>query len=608
MGAVPGKPVGKKIPPRLPLVFETERGIRADLEERARFVRSGSHARADLKIGDMLKRRASLGLVNVPVATVAIVHDAHESTTNNNPERAIQLLDKAVELSPEWSDVHWLRLSSAFSYRAIDVLRFVGILSDFVVSRMSGFRNHLTLILDLLIVCGLALIFMIVVFALIQSVKYVRYAAHDIVELLPSSMSKTQAYILLILFWVAPLAFGLGITVAAAFWLTTVLAYQDKWERVVSLAAYGVAAAVPVVIYGFSPLVAFHGSVADSLISVTHEAFANEAEEHLVEYVSGEGSKDYAVVMALANRSRIRGDLAGAKNWYERALQIKSNSVAARNNLGHTAFLANDLTTAMKHFRRAGQSETAAEPWLNVASVLIEDSKFDAARSSIERARTIDGVKTNAYGNVPMSTPTQNKLLLMDGGDLDLWGRVFASASPEEKLAITTQFWRALGGRLAPMVSPILVLALTCVGMFMVSSRQRFGLSVACPKCGRSASASAPKGLCAQCQSLFLHTAIVDPTTRAKKEQEILRFHSRRRWFKRVASVIPGAPEVYEHRPILGVADLFAFGFCVVAVLSMPWFSKVSGHVWTGVSVIQPMFFVLVAGLLVLLSVRRAFR
>ena len=589
------------------IILGSEQKLADRLRSRAQSIRDGHTASADLDNDALIEMRARLGVRNVPFATDSMVHDARKALTLGDPGRAKVTLDAASTLSPDFIDVHWLRLRAAFAYSRTDVSGFAGILWDIFVGRMSGVRNQAATLIDLFGIGGLALLCAIVLFGTVQASKYARYAGHDLVRVIPGRFSTAQGVLGLVLLWLAPLVFGAGIVVAAMLWLTTVIPYQTKKERIVGLSGLTCLAAFPIAIYLASPLLTFHGSTADALNTVTLDAFAYDAEQQLVEYTKRDGSRDFDVLCALAVRARVRGDLDGAKQWYERALQVKPGDAAARNNLGLIMYYTRQIEAAKSHFNQAAKSGKRAEPWLNLASILLDDSKFDEARAAIEDARDIDAGLARFYGNLKTDTPTAEKLLAAPVAQEGIWGRVF-DADDTDRKAVTAQLWRRLGSRLPPEPVPLIAVILAALALFVAHRRNVFGLSTPCPKCGLAAPPLAPEGYCEQCQSLFLNAAAVEPATRSKKERRIRSYSRRRRWLERLLSLIPGAADVYTERPITGL--LSAFGFCAAAI-GFFWIDVVevdSTAVFAGTPMLQWILLGGVAITLAVLSIRRSFR
>ncbi len=582
-----------------------ESDLAARLDAHARMMQAHDGARADMELTRMNELRQSLGIRNIPLASSLLVKEAQAELDAGRHDRAVVLADAASVLSPDLPSVHWLRLKSSFAFKKTDVVKFVGIVFDAVLGRFSAFRNQVALLTDLAVVGWLSILLITLIFALIQGLKYLRYVGHDLVAVGPSWFSELQSVAFVLLVWAAPLVFGLGLAPTLALILATVLAYQSRGEKLIGVAALLWVTLIPAWLWLSAPLLMFHGSVADDLEIVTTEAFAIDAEKRLAAYARGQGKEDFDIAVALATRARIRGDISEAIKWYKRGLQIRPRSVAAENNLGRLKYLIRD-TSAIKHFERAAKNTSRAEPLLNVASLHLDNSRFDEARNSINAARKIDGALTRKYNDLDTETSTAKKLLEVPFDKAELWGRVF-DVDGEKCLVVAADLWRRMGSRLPIWAMPVLGLALLILGVLLALRRVSMRLTRPCPKCGRPAGPLAPEGYCEQCQSIFLNTLAVEPRTRLLKEHRIRAYQTRQRWIERVLSVFAGAGEFKAGNSIIGVALMLAFVFPAWIFL---WSESMSIDTWTlavaptGFKLVALGVVPLVAGLI---SVVRAF-
>src|SRR5262249_21716084 len=156
----------------------------------------------------------------------------------------------------------------------------------------------------------------ILIVTLIQTFKYLRYAAHDLVRVLPSWFGSGEGAMILVIAMATPLVFGFGGAISLVLALGIVYAYQTPEERTVSKWAMGILAVAPGLVFLAAPLVTFHGSVTDAIDSAATEAFAADAEARLVDHMKGAGRNDIQGSLVLARRHRMRGDLAGAEAEY----------------------------------------------------------------------------------------------------------------------------------------------------------------------------------------------------------------------------------------------------------------------------------------------------
>jgi tetratricopeptide (TPR) repeat protein len=312
----------------------------------------------------------------------------------------------------------------------------------------------------------------------------------------------------------------------------------------------------------------FHGSHVDAIESALSETFAQNADAQLVER-SKSSSFEIISSLALAHRHRVRGDVKAAEDEYRRALTIEPGNVVARNNLGTLLFLQGNEDAAQATFQVAASGGERAEPLLNLASILVDQSLFDQANSAIEKARKLDHDLTEHYTRVASSLPTREKLLSADTSQGPMWSLMF-DVDSDQQLAVTEQIFGVIGANTPLWMAPLFVLFVGLFSFALVKRSEKKPLCVPCPKCGVPADRDAPASYCEQCQSIFLKAIAVEPVLRIQKESEVIGYQRRRRWTERILSVFAGAGDMFGGRPVFG--SILAFFF--VASLSVLRFTE----------------------------------
>lgn len=608
----PRQTQNKVIPP--PPVLEekapplSENQLREHIEARARFLRAGDTASADAELALIFEIRQQLGVQNVVLASAELIHEAQLAEEQNNTKQALELAEAAAGLSPQLEEAHWMRARLYFSQSWTKLDLIFGAVGDLFAAKLGRFRNTISLLTNLAALIALALLATIAVFALVQLYKYVRYAAYDVSKWLPSWFGTGEVVMLLLMLIAAPLVFRFGIALTLVLALGAIYAYQSKRERAVSIFAWVLLAASPGLIWAVSPLVIFHGSNVDAIESALSETFASSADTMLVNQSRAPGF-DVIGSLALAHRHRVRGDVKAAEDEYRRALTIDPGNVVARNNLGTLLFLQGHEEAAQATFQAATQRGERAEPLLNLASMLVDQSLFEQANAQIELARKLNRNLTEHYTRVASSLPTREKLLSADTSQGPLWTLLFA-ADDDRKLAVTEQIFSLIGANTPLWMAPLFVAFIALFGVALVKRSERRPLCVPCPKCGVPADRDAPASYCDQCQSIFLKAIAVEPVLRLQKESEVIRYQQRRRWTERLLSIVAGAGEIFAGRPIAGtllvfllVVALSVFKFNEGFIVN-PWtvtFDQAAATLKMGAAIVF-------AALLTLISVRQALK
>jgi tetratricopeptide (TPR) repeat protein len=559
---VPAPPVEET-----PVVLSEDR-LREHIEARARFLRAGDNANADAELALIFESRQQLGVQNIVLASAELIHEATLAEDQNNLAHAIELAESAARLSPQLEEAHWrrARLYFAQSWTQLDLI--FGAVSDLISAKLGRFRNTISLLTNIAALIALALLATIAIFTLVQLYKYVRYAAYDVSKFLPSWFGTGEVVMLLLMVIAAPLVFRFGILPTLVLALGAIYAYQAKRERGVTIASWVLLAAAPGLIWLVSPLVIFHGSQVDAIESALSETFASGADAKLIEQSRAPG---FGVVssLALAHRHRVRGDIKAAEDEYRRALTIDPGNVVARNNLGTLLFLQGHEEAAQATFQAATMRGERAEPLLNLASILVDQSLFEQANSNIESARKLDRDLTEHYTRVASSLPTREKLLSADTSQGPMWSLLF-DVEPDRRLAITQQIFGIVGANSPLWMAPVFVILVALFAVGLAKRSQTKPLCVPCPKCGVPAQRDAPASYCEQCQSIFLKAIAVEPVLRIQKESEVISYQRRRRWTERAFSVLAGAGDIFGGRPIVGTILVFFF----VAMLAIMRFTE----------------------------------
>ncbi|MFO0728319.1 MAG: hypothetical protein U1E65_31350 [Myxococcota bacterium] len=572
------------------------------LEARFSYLRKGDVASADVELGHIFELKDQVGEANLPLASSTLVHHAVESLSKKDPKRALLDLDAALRLSPDMTQALWLRA------RALYASPEGGLVSAFragvaaAIAELKGFRNQVALATELVGVLLLTLLGVALVFTAIQSLRYARCAAYDIAQRLPEWAGIGVGYVILALVAVLPLALNVGIVGLLVCWLAIAMFYQSPRERAVGLALSLSLAISPLVVWGAGPLIQFHGSYLDRLTTLATEAFAPDAEIEMNRVVSAEKRRDYDAAFLLGLRARQRGDFSQAETWYTAALAARPGDAAASNNLGTVLYLQRKSELAQAAFNKAAATRSAAEPFLNVATLHLEKSRFDDAKTAIDSAGHINPTLAAHYNEAEGSTA--QRLYDMPYPQSSLWGRLFDS-EPKEREAITAELFSLVGGR-APWLIFSISGAVLALLAFAVARGRRSTLSTPCPKCGQPAPRRTVESLCDQCHSIFMKAVAVEPSMRLEKENAIRRFQMRQRWLERGLSLIAGAGQLVAGRAIEGTIVLSAF----VALFAYHFLrSNINVHSWFLSIDLGPTYVIgagIAAGILVLFSLKRA--
>ena len=582
----------------------TEAKLEEYLERRGELLRVGDLTGADSEIALIEEVRQELVVRNVIVASTQLIYEARTAIELGRLDRAVSLANASARLSPDLEAAHWMKI---LAYTAQDWTQWSRIgkaALSFVQAKLTVFRNQVRALTELVFVTSLAFLFTLVMFSLIQLIRYIRYPAHDLASLGPGFVGTGEAVLTLLILLVLPYVLGWGVVPSLALSLVLLMGYQQIGERIVSVLFLVALATWPLGLKSMSSLVVFPGSVSDAMATATSEALAHSAEARLQDAVKHR--KDYASAMVLAHRLRQRGELTGAEAAYQSALRARPNDPRAQNNLGTILFLTARIEGAQAAFLAATRKNDRPEPFLNLASLAEDQGQFQKATAFIESARRIDSELTGRYTKIGAGRRTGDKLLEAPLDTGLLWSSLFENVS-KDAAEVEYQLWSPWGGRLEGWMASGLVVLLLLIGLLSMRWTER--LSTACPKCGLPARRHVHGTLCEQCRSVFLATEDIEPELRRKKERQIIRYQRGRRWFERILCLCAGAGTIMGGRAIYGVLLLFPFLWvCSAAVFDQigvahPW----DVYIDTSLIFLRLVFAGVVGGLLVFLSLREVF-
>lgn len=543
----------------------SEASIREALRRRANAAMLGDLGAAELATDELLEIKRNLGLRNIPVGASLLLHDARAALASDRVERAVELAEAATRLAPDMPATHWTLATALARFDPTQVVQIGGATLQAARAWIVPFRNAVTFWVWVLAAFGFGFVAASVGFTAIQLGKYLRYLAHDVSSRLTGVFGIGEFALLALAIISVPFALGAGIVTSVAVALGIVFAYQMTRERIASVLILTGLAATPFVLEMSAPLVLFHGSNVDALVSAHTENLSPGVASRLDGLARDEAGQRLTYARINAHRARQRGDLDEARRWYEVVVREAPSDPSALNNLAILQFLAGDQEEARANFEKAARSDRA-EPRLNYSLLLADEGQFSEADALLVEARRIDPELTEAFTSLDGVRPPAQRFVEVPVPDALLWARLF-EVDPVERRQVLAELWYPVGGNMPPLAFVGVVLA--ALGLGLVASRYRSRLSIPCSKCGRPAPGTPGTAYCEQCISVFVSGVAVEPRVRQKKEVEVRRYQRRRRWIERLLSVT-GLGLVVGDRPLLGLLFTFFVAFCVGAIVLLP--------------------------------------
>jgi tetratricopeptide (TPR) repeat protein len=515
------------------------------LEARASYLRKGDLAAADVELGHLIELRESLGPTNMPLASSTLVERAEAALRLGDVRHAMIDADAAARLSPDLPAAHWMRVRVAWALGENRLPMTLDALRRAVGAEVGSFSSQVALLLNLVTVGFVAFGLFVVGLVIATVVRYLRVAGTDFARGLPEALRERAGVLGLLTVLVLPLTLGLGVLTALTIVLVLVMPYLSLRERVpMTLVLLGVAS-LPWGIERAATLLVYPGSIVEALVVAESEAFAPEAERRLSALAQA-SRPDYDAAFLLAMRARVRGELEVAERAYQQALVAKPGDAAATNNLGTLAYLQRRRDEALDLFRRASGAARSAEPYLNVASLLLEQGRFDEARAAVAQAAKFDRALTVGFNDAEGGTA--QRLLDLPYDDSQLWTRL-AVVEPEVQTAIMEDLWSRFAGPIPPTAFSFGVLLALLAGWGLALRRPQW-FSAPCARCGAAADRTRVEGCCSQCISIYLSAAQVDAAMRLAKERSVRRRALVSTWLERLLVPFVGLGAWVGGRPI----------------------------------------------------------
>jgi tetratricopeptide (TPR) repeat protein len=521
----PDPALTRKIEP----VTATAADLRRAWVARRKALREQDVAGAEEAERKILAVQQELGVEELRAFATAELRDAQRALAAHLDADAVAHAQLAARLAPSLPEAH---LALARAHLARDpshpglALRALGhaasaALKDPYTSRALG--------ADLAVALGAALLAAGAAATVVLLLARLPLLLHDFHDLpLVRAGTPVQAGLLALALLVLPVAIGLGPLGALAACATAAWLYLRLAERLVVTVALLAFAAAPLAAEHAARAASFTGTLAQDVWEV--ERGVGDEEAARLAALAEREQLPAPALAALAGHAKRRGDLDGARRWYDRSIEGGGRGAEVLVNLGNVHLLRGDADAAKAAWLdaadRAGPNLDAfAAAELNLAKLYVRQSSLDQAQEArrraaqaspevVERRAPEDDVRANRWLiDVPVPTAAYRALAAQDPAPAALGASVRAT----------------LGGALPAHLWPWAPLALVALLWLSTLVARRMRPSQACEKCGRPAcprcDAATPL-LCGQCVNVFLKKGVVDARDRVRKDHQVRR-HAR---------------------------------------------------------------------------------
>lgn len=549
---------------RLPKLSDIDAHISRRREARL----ANDESTAELELENVLRLREVLGLRSLVPLGIALRLEGRRALAAAEVERGIKRLAQAAILIPDTPGVHY-ELGLAQIQHGGEYVAGLRSLVDGARARARGFENGTLLLSDTIGVLGSAWFLALSLFLVLQLIRYLDMAGHDLCRVL-RGVSALQGRLLVLILLSAPVALGLGLLPLLVLGLGLVGLYQTRAERVVTVAGFVGILALAGLSYVSAPLLSFR----DSEVRAIHQVATRAAGGHARAKVERMAQSNAEAAFVLGLDARRRGDLVSAETWYRRAL-AGERTAARLNNLANVLLFSQKPKEAKALYEEAAALGTHAEPALNLASVLVEEGDTAAARLRADAGRALAPALAEKMRVEVVGVPAVRKVRDAPYDEAVLLPMLLAKMEGSVRSPLLDDLAARLLGGIPAIVFAAALVLLSILLIAIRGGPER--ISTACERCGAPAHRGPVEPHCETCESVFFETTAADPKVRFQKEQEIRRRRRFERWRERLLSPLAGGGDLVTGHPFIGFGLLFLLSFSIAHVL---WLRSYGFYPW----------------------------
>ena len=527
-----------------------------------------------LSLSDLNLKKLQVGFHNLSDCSRILIQEAENVKKQAGAQKAMEVLNAALRLSPELPDVHFalakmrLAVNMADAYRAtLDFARGVWFKYTESAMLMTYLNNGLTIF-------GFAGMLASIVFILFSFIYYHRAICYQIKEKFPVELPLLFAQILVWLL-IAAVTLGLGVAWGMLFLAALLIWHLDVSAKrlLQAVLAFSAVFALFVIVIGIT-LATADGEYYHALCDLARGEFSSQTAAVLQNRLK-DFPEDVSAIFGLAFIAQKNGNLDEAIQAYSMIPEQFTDWAAAQNNLGNLYQKKFRKKQGEQWYQKAEEAYNNAlfrapkmfEPNFNYAQLLLEQQKSTEAGEYINKAR-----KLNHEQYTLQSEYLKDQIFSIDAS-FSTWGllrRVFYQDFSAAGMAVAKRLWGSVSRFEQPIYFAIAAGVVFFASlMFGVQKNAPHKGVMYCQMCGepyavkRSKKTQDVETFCTQCTYIFKKKTAVKPEKRAEKVKQIqLRQNIRNFLVKLFSICVPGAGQVYFGYPLKGalIALLFFAG------------------------------------------------
>lgn len=514
-----------------------------------------------------LKQQAvDLGIENIDVLSAVLLTDARKEFKQGNIEIALNLTEKAKELSPNYPPAYFLHGRFLLRHKPWNVIEIIN-------EYLNGAIQTIQHVWMLLYGVGAGLLWIVeaigaatIVFIFIMTLRYAPRFHHCLYELGGGRFSRLSLSFLVVIFLVGPLWFGLGVLWIVIWWMIVFWIFMTSMER-------GIAMVFIILISSAGLWLPMWISVIDSKRSDNFIAISNASRrvvrivpEMLFQVDSGDDQKNgrMALALGLQYRQSLRYD--HARKQYERAMRLLPEDQRVLINLGNVYFLEDRIDEAIVRYQKAlSINPNSVEAHYNLAQAYREKFLFDKGEQHYQKAVSLNASLTRYFTDralVGLSYPVVDASFSLPEALLEAFTKTERGYKSADD--IFSSLWNS------PLQkAPLFIIGFGAIAILFHGCARKIQIPYPCLLCGRT--------ICHYCQKQIFHLRICKPCQEANKKvkrlMELRQIQYRRdrliTFAKRISILLPGAGHFILLHSIKGF--LFALAFFTI-IISVIWY------------------------------------
>jgi tetratricopeptide (TPR) repeat protein len=543
-----------------------------------RALRQQGETDASEKVFESLKQQAvDFGIENIDVLSAALLIDARKEYKKGNVEFALDLSEKAKEISPNYPPAYFLRGRFILQHKPWDITGIIGEYVNGVVQTM----QHIWM---LLYGVGAGLLWMVgaigiatLLMILTMTLRYTPRLRHFLYETGKGKLSRLALSVLVAVILIGPIWFGLGAAWLMIWWIVIFWIFMTNRER-------GIAVVFIILVSSAGLWLPLWISVIQSKESASITVMSNSTRkaigiisETLIPVDLGDDQRNGRVAMALGLQYRQSQQYDHARRYYERAMRLIPEDPRVLIDLGNIYFLEDKINEAISRYQQALTLDpNSVEAHYNLAQAYREKFLFNKGEQHYQTAMSLNAGVTQYYTDRALAGLTYPVV----DASLGLSEVLFEVFNKDGKSHETANDFYFSIWSLPLQKAPLLLLGFGIVIIILQWRANKIRIPYPCSLCGRA--------ICHYCQMHIFHlricTSCQEANRKVKRLVELRQIQYRRdsqiTYAKRFSILLPGIGHLLLRHSIKGfifITVLFSI------ILSFIWKDVPSFVPYTGV-------------------------